>query len=167
MEKIYIPHLKKAHNHCQVIIIDDVLPDLETLTPIRGEIKVTHQGNYLQVDGKAETIITLTCDRCLKQFNHKLKLKTSEMIWLDDQGDGNDSLGLEREVPGDDLIETLHPQGHFEPDSWLYEQLCLSIPNKKICGDDCQGIKIQEQSSNVIDQRWAVLASLKEQIKHE
>ena len=49
---------------------------------MKGTLKVIHQGDYLQVKIKADTIITLTCDRCLQQYNHRLLINTEELIWL-------------------------------------------------------------------------------------
>lgn len=76
MEAIYIPQLLKAREQTQTIEVDEFLPDLETLTPVRGRISVQHRGNYLEVSAQAETIITLNCHRCLQQYNHRLKLNT-------------------------------------------------------------------------------------------
>lgn len=84
MEAIYIPQLTKAPEQTAVIEVQEFLSDLETLTPIRGLMRVQHHGNYLEVSAQAEAIITLTCHRCLQQYNHRLLLDTAEMIWLDE-----------------------------------------------------------------------------------
>ncbi|MGA1476610.1 MAG: YceD family protein, partial [Prochlorothrix sp.] len=56
-------------------------PDFETLTPVQGALRVRHCGNYLSVSVKAITIATLTCNRCLGQYNHRLQVSTEELIW--------------------------------------------------------------------------------------
>jgi uncharacterized protein len=173
MEKIYIPNLKKSLDHTLVITVDQNLPDLDTLTAVRGQIKVKHGGTYIEVSAKAETIMTLTCNRCLKQYNHRVDLKTSEIIWLDEgvnEGEKKPFADVEvtdwdTETTNEDLTEKLHPQGHFEPDIWLYEQLCLSLPSKQICGEDCEGIAIAPPPEDLIDSRWAALKALKEVFK--
>ena len=91
METIYIPHLLTKSERKEVIDFDEFIPDLETLTPVRGRLQVTHQGNYLEVKAKAETIVTLTCHRCLKQYNHRLALNSSELIWLEETANQTDS----------------------------------------------------------------------------
>lgn len=163
MEPIFIPHLLKAPNQTQVIQVEEFLPGLETLTPIRGQLRVTHQGNYLEVAGKAEAIATLTCHRCLQQYNHRLVVKTSELIWLDDTAEGESALPLEREVALEDLVETLSPQGYFDPSEWFYEQMCLVIPPRQLCDSQCQGIQATEtnHSEATVDRRWASLEILK------
>ena len=91
---------------------DQHLVDLETLTPVRGELTVTHQGTYLEVKARADTIVTLTCDRCLQAYNHRVSLSAQEMIWLEHEPDPA-TLPLEREVAVEDLFETLPPNGYF------------------------------------------------------
>lgn len=166
MEAIHIPHLTKAPEQTAVIQVQEFLPGLETLTPVRGRIQVQHHGNYLEVSGQAEAIITLTCHRCLQQYNHRLVVDTSEMIWLDEAADQPYDGPLEREVALKDLIETLPPQGYFYPSEWLYEQLCLEIPQRQVCDAQCAGIQTatQESLAQPADRRWASLEALKKQL---
>jgi uncharacterized protein len=114
------------------------------------------------VSAHAEAILTLTCHRCLQQYNYRLVIDTSEMIWLDEAADKLYDGPLEREVPLEDLIETLSPQGYFYPSEWLYEQMCLEIPQRQLCDAQCAGIQTATPSSEeVSDRRWASLEALK------
>lgn len=163
MEPIYIPQLTKAPEQTEVIQVQD-LPNLETLTPVRGHIRVTHRGNFLEVSAQAETIITLNCHRCLQQYNHRLAIATSEIIWLDEAVQPDESF-IEREVALEDLVETLPPRGYFHPNEWLYEHLCLEIPQRQLCDQDCMGIQTTlPNTSESTDQRWASLEALKKQL---
>lgn len=169
MEAIYIPQLTRAPEQTETIQVQDYLLDLETLTPVQGVMKVIHRGNYLEVSAQAEAIMTLTCDRCLQQYNQRIAVDTSELIWLqetpDDFGDE-----LEREVALEDLVESLNPQGYFKPDEWLYEQFCLAIPQRQLCDLDCRGIAVGENqppTSAGVDRRWASLETLKNHFSNE
>ena len=169
METIYIPHLLTKTERKEVIDFEEFIPDLETLTPVRGRLKVTHQGNYLEVKAKAETIVTLTCHRCLKQYNHRLVLNSSELIWLEETANQTDSSSAEIEVALEDLVENLSPGGYFSPSDWVYEQMCLELPHKQICDTECPGISLTddantESSETVSDSRWASLEALKRQL---
>ncbi|MGK7905493.1 MAG: DUF177 domain-containing protein [Hormoscilla sp.] len=165
MEPIYIPNLAKAPDRTLSLEVRDRLPGLESLTAVTGRMAVKHQQNYLEVSAVAETIITLTCDRCLQQYNHRLKVDTSELIWLDEAAILQDAdMPLEREVVLEDLVEVLHPRGYFYPDEWLYEQLCLSMPQRQLCDRKCPGIQLghdSRESQPLLDRRWAGLAGLK------
>ncbi|ASC69271.1 hypothetical protein XM38_001980 [Halomicronema hongdechloris C2206] len=168
MDAVYIPQLVRAPNQTQVISIQEYLADLETLTPVRGDVSVSHQGNYLQVSGQAETIVTLTCHRCLQNYNHRLLVETQELIWLENSQE-KVAAPLEQEVTTEDLVETLPPNGYFHPNTWLYEQLCLALPQRQLCASDCPGVSAKESSgevpsSGLADQRWSALAALKQQL---
>ena len=169
METIYIPHLLTKTDRKEVIDFEEFIPDLETLTPVRGRLQVTHQGNYLEVKATAETIVTLTCHRCLKQYNHRLALQSSELIWLEEKANQLDSSSGEFEVDFEDLVENLSPVGYFSPSDWVYEQMCLELPHKQICDTECPGISLTddantESSETFSDSRWASLEALKRQL---
>ena len=165
MDAIYIPQLTKAPEQTEVLQVNEFLPGLDTLTPVRGRIRVQHHGNYLEVSSQGEAIVTLTCHRCLQQYNHRLLLDTSEMIWLDEAEQPYEG-PLEREIALDDLIETLPPQGYFQPSEWLYEQLCLEIPQRQLCDAQCAGIHsaTANGTEKPTDRRWASLEALKKQL---
>lgn len=164
MEAIYIPQLLKNVPRQEKISLDGFIRDLATLTPIRGEMTVKHGGTFLEVKVKAETIITLKCDRCLQQYNHRLCLDTSEIIWLDKEKLDKNYLPLEGEIPLEDLHESLSTDGYFYPQLWLYEQLSLALPLRQICREQCQQPAVNSQEESVIDSRWASLADLKKQL---
>jgi uncharacterized protein len=168
LSPIYIPQLLKLPKQTDVIPVHQYLDDLETLMPIQGELRVTHQGNYLQVSASVETIVTLTCDRCLQQYNYRLPVQVSEMIWLRDEPIETTSNLLEQEVALDDLVETLSPQGYFHPDTWLYEQICLSLPFRRLCDETCPGILVSNSSdsspNHTADHRWSSLEKFRQQL---
>jgi uncharacterized protein len=167
MEPIYIPHIARAPEQTYKIPVEEPkLLDLETLTPVQGTIEVRHGGTFLEVKARAEGIMTLTCDRCLQQYNHRLGINASELIWLQEVAEEEDEPMVEREVALDDLVESLSPQGHFRPDEWLYEQFCLGIPQRQLCDRKCPGIPVDQpvEPEKAVDRRWASLESFKDQL---
>jgi uncharacterized protein len=167
MDKIYIPNLMHAPDQTETVQFSEMMPELETLTPIQGVLRVSHRGNFLEVGAKAETIITLTCDRCLQQYNYRLSISPAEIIWLDETAEAFDPILLDQDLDSDDLVESLSPQGCFEPMTWLYEQLCLELPQRKLCDAQCGGIELpqpEEPALPSVDRRWAGLESLRNQL---
>ncbi len=165
MEAIYIPHLLKSSKRTAEIIVDDTITGLNTLVPVKGSVIVRHGGNFLEVTSQAETITTLVCDRCLQHYNHRLMVNISELIWLESELQNSADIPLEREVSIEDLSETLPPNGHFDPETWLFEQLSLALPLRKVCGTNCPGANIKPTlEDNYTDSRWSSLAALKEQL---
>ena len=163
MKAIHIPQLLNAPNKTIALEIAERLPHLDTLTPVKGELSVTHRGTFLDVKAQASAIMTLECDRCLQSYNTRIQVDASEILWLEEPVQEIDD--LEKEVELEDLVESLPPQGYFKPDEWLYEQMCLAIPQKQICNADCSGIEIKNNPPAVeVDHRWAALSSLKQQL---
>ncbi len=163
MTPIYIPSLLKAPNKTEEVSFHERLPNLNTLTPVQGIVQVTHGGNFLRVQGSAEAIVTLTCDRCLNQYNHRLVSNTSEIIWLETSNTAQE-LEPERELSVDELVETLSPMGQFHPGDWIYEQLCLAIPQRQLCDSGCGGISWESSTPNPTDSRWASLEKFRENL---
>lgn len=164
MEAIYIPNLLRMPGKSEEIRVEDYIPGMETLTPVRGTIVVTHRGTYLEVKANAEAIKTLTCDRSLQQYNHRLVVDTTELIWLDVNA-GNPYQGpLEREVAVEDLTESLPPNGYFDPEVWLYEQLSLALPLRQVSEQGEQASYDYIELPPQTDSRWSSLAALKEQL---
>jgi uncharacterized protein len=161
MEPIYIPQLLTRPQQTETLDIRNSLPELPTLTPVQGTMSVTHQGQYLQVTARVETIVTLACDRCLQQYNHRLICDCSEMIWLEDTPQKVEQPGGEIEVLLENLVETLPPKGHFDPQDWLYQQLCLALPQRQLCDSKCPGLALQTEKNREVDSRWAALEALK------
>ncbi|MCP9790852.1 DUF177 domain-containing protein [Vulcanococcus limneticus Candia 3F8] len=149
--------------------IDQHLGELESLTPVRGELQAIHRGNVLEVAGLAETIVTLCCDRCLQHFNHPLAFRTKELLWL---GDAARDAGLSEDdvleagaqvldIEADALTESLDPRGDFDPAHWAFEQLSLQLPVVNRCGPECPGPNLRGSGpGEAIDPRWAALKNL-------
>lgn len=161
IEPIYIPRLLKAPGKSEQVALQTFIPGLETLTPVRGTLVVTHYGNYLEVSASAETIKTLICDRSLQQYNQRLVVDTSELIWLKTHEE--EEINKEREVSREELTETLPAQGYFDPESWLYEQFSLQMPIRQLSSESAAG-EYDYQDTPTMDQRWAALAALKEKL---
>lgn len=166
MDPIYIPRLTHLPEQTEVLEFKETISGLETLTPVQGWMQVKHCGTYLDVTAAAETIVTLACDRCLQQYNHRLAITPQEMIWLNDANQTDDLL-FDKDLESEDLVETLSPSATFDPTVWIYEQLCLELPLRRLCDSDCPGIALPTAppaGPAAIDSRWAALASLQHHI---
>jgi uncharacterized protein len=149
--------------------INQRLSELESLTPVRGQLRAVHRGNILELDGEASTIVTLCCDRCLQQFNHPLRFETHEVLWLGEQAreQGMDlesvleAGGAVIELDPDELTESMDPRADFDPEHWVFEQLNLQLPVVNRCGSDCPGPNLNAAvADEPIDPRWAALKKL-------
>ena len=171
MEPLYLPQLANRRDRTLEIVVDTTVAEFETLTPVRGKIVVKHCGTYLDVSAQTDTILTLKCDRCLQQYNHRLALNATEIIWLEPEDPEPPRAGVEIKNELEELVESLPPDGHFQPDVWLYEQLCLAVPLRQLCNRDCAGITpipsppaAQPSAPAKLDSRWGILEGLKNQL---
>jgi uncharacterized protein len=158
MDKIYIPQLAKAVDATEIIEFKESIDGLETLTPPQGVLKVKHLGSCLEIKATGWAIMTLICDRTLVQFNHRLTIDASELIWLATPI-SSDKNAKEKEIPLDELVESLPPNGYFNPAAWLYEQFCLAIPFPKIA-PDAPAVTVLSETSSTQDKRWAALSAI-------
>lgn len=149
--------------------VEGQLESLPTLTPVRGQMSAEHRGNVLSVQGELSTIVTLTCDRCLGQFNQQLDCQPSELIWLGDAPPTDSDLQESEDIAAmDGLVEALDPRGLFDPEQWVFEQLNLLLPVVNHCGKHCPGpgVPLRETAEAppqaAIDPRWDALRRLSE-----
>ena len=156
--------------------VDQHLSELQSLTPVRGSLSAVHRGNVLELAGEATTIVTLCCDRCLQQFNHSLSFSSHELLWLGEQarisgieaeallgaGGSTGEAGSMLDLEADDLCESIDPNGSFEPEHWLFEQLSLQLPLVNRCGAECPGPDLHNGAGGAIDPRWGALRNLQQ-----
>jgi uncharacterized protein len=171
MQPLHIPQLANRQDRTLEVIVDTMVPEFETLTPVRGKVVIKHGGTFLDLAAQAEAIITLKCDRCLQQYNHRLVLDTTEIIWLEEPPLEPDRRGMEIRTDPEDLVDSLSPEGHFDPTEWLYEQLNLSLPLRQLCAKDCAGIipppepdPQPSEAQQLLASRWGILANLKDRL---
>ncbi|NJK60357.1 MAG: DUF177 domain-containing protein [Oscillatoriales cyanobacterium SM2_1_8] len=164
MDRLYIPQIARAPQSTVDLAFRENLPDLETLTPVEGKMSVRHGGTFLEVRAQAKAVVTLTCDRTLVQFNHRLEVDTTETLWLVDRLP--EKYADEVELTLEELVENLPRDGYFDPGQWLYEQFCLAIPYQKIA-PDAPPFQGDRPDTPELDRRWAALAALQETLPSE
>ena len=153
--------------------VNQFIAGLESLTPARGQLSAYHHSGVLEVEGSVETIVNLRCDRCLNLFNLALRAEAHELLELAVTGAGTGQGGTlphptrplaptELTPTGDDLDDRLDPEGDFDPERWLFEQLSLRLPLVNRCGPECPGPATWSSKEGVGDPRWAALRNLKE-----
>ena len=133
--------------------VEQHLDELQSLDPVVGWVHVQHRGEDLWVQGEARTRVELDCDRCLNPYPQSLAASAEEAIALDN-GEGSAAL---------DVID---PNGSFDPSQWLYEQLSLQLPLKRLCDLNCPGLlppqpRAAAPASVSSDPRWTALQQLK------
>ena len=143
--------------------VEQQLSELDSIGPVKGWLKALHRGDDLWLEAEATATVELICDRCLKSYPQPLEAQVNESISL--QSGGPDA-ELEELDGAEAPLETLDPNGRFDPEHWLFEQLNLQLPLKRLCSPDCPGLLPEQEispapSTEVVDPRWAQLQQLK------
>jgi uncharacterized protein len=103
------------------------LADLE-VDFLRGALQVIRVQGGLLVQGTVESLLELTCVRCLEPFDLSLVLELEEIFRLPGAGRRPDGAYM----VGDDGWLDLAPL--------LREQAWVAIPMKPLCRPDCEGL---------------------------
>ncbi|MEO1134641.1 MAG: YceD family protein [Cyanobacteria bacterium J06639_1] len=161
LRPIRLPELLQAPNRSREVEFRQIVPDFPSLTPVEGTVTVEHRGTFLIACARVKTIVTLACHRCLQNYNEKVQHEFEEILWLEAEPE---EYADELEVATEDLVERINPDGSFDVENWLYQQLWLAMPQQQLCSEDCQGLTVEQDASDRVDSRWAKLQNLREQL---
>lgn len=123
---------KRVVGNASVVLKDGY--DLEFL-PGEGvdwSLKMRRIAGAVEVSGTVSGSITLTCYRCLKGFGFPLSVQLREsVLWLN-EGDIK---------PGDERTdEYMVNVGILDLAPMLRDAICLALPSRRICGEQCKGL---------------------------
>lgn len=177
LRPIALPQLLQRGGELE-LTVHQRLSELEHAEPVQGWIRLRHDGSTLVVEGEASTTLGCRCDRCLSSFQLPLRARAHERLALDPGGsqagdggppealilsgwlEGDGSLDLRASI-GEEPEERLDPQGVFDPEHWLFEQLSLRLPLVNRCGAECPGPATWSSDPGSGDPRWAALGRLR------
>jgi uncharacterized protein len=137
--KVAFTDISKAGNRYS--INDDTwFPETEfrRIAPVSAELALNRKGDSrVEVQGFLSSKVQLVCDRCLGgydfavdvKFHLVLEVATEESWQIKD---------LECSSTDLDIIQLVEPEVDFG--DILRQQLYLSLPDKRICSEDCKGL---------------------------
>jgi uncharacterized protein len=131
---------------------------LQTSEPVQGHLHVWIEGPLLVVEGEARATVSLCCDRCLQIYDQPLQVASQERIGL---GGTPEDLEAALDFDAGGVVEQLDPQGSFDPERWIFEQLSLQLPLVNRCGPGCPGPASWGGGEAPGDPRWAALKQLR------
>ncbi|HCP47007.1 MAG TPA: hypothetical protein DIU15_13255 [Deltaproteobacteria bacterium] len=132
----------------------------------RVQLEVSPQ--RVDVDGQITGVVTQTCSRCAEDFAQKLDRNFRQLLLREQAPSSNEEGEVELQRGDLDREELLGTE--LDVLAILAEELQLALPVKPLCKDDCKGIcsrcgaLLNHEECHCepeIDERWAVLASLK------
>jgi len=145
---------------------------VELVDPVAGEVRLTHSGRSIIVQGHLETSLAEQCSRCLRPA------KAHVMVDLEEEA--LPSINLESGAPSAEEggAEVLRLSDHHELDlePVIRDAVSLAEPIAPLCRPDCPGLcevcgldlidhPGHQHADTDIDPRLAALAGIREQLQ--
>ena len=132
--KILIDDIENAPNKCLEVDFDEVIEDIPSKEPVKAHLKIKSLGDFIEITGNVKANLTLECDLCLKEFEYKLDENIDEMFAKNTL---QEEYGQETEIKDGQFVTDLEGENEIDIYDLLYQSVILNIPNKKVCGINC------------------------------
>ena len=154
--KISIEELENTDEKSINFHFEDYIDDLNSEGPIVSDLKITSLGDFIEITGSVECILKLECDLCLKEFDYELKFNLDEMYAKNSL---LEEYGQETELKSGQFVTDLNGETEIDIYDLLYQSVILNLPNKKVCGINCNGDKFLKEE-NLSDPRMDVFKNI-------
>lgn len=136
------------------IVFDEVINELDNNIPVKANLTVKDLGNRIIIQGDLNTDINLQCDRCLGSFKYHVDAKINETFL---KGSLETSSKKEVELTENSFLEELNGDDKINLTDFIYQEVVLNIPNKKLCSSSCDADGyFSDSEEKPIDPRLAV-----------
>ena len=136
---------------------DDSIKELENCN-LKADLEFKNMGEFIEVLGNVKGQITLECDRCLNKFVHNLDFDINETYAKNSLYDEYSS---ELELTSGQFITDLNGEDEIDVYDLLYQSVILALPNKKVCGINCnEGFFVSEEDYKIHDGRMDVFKNI-------
>ena len=140
---------------------NDKIEEIDSLSPICAELDISSLGDFIRVSGNVKGILNLQCDLCLKNFDYNLSFDLDEMFA---KGALLEEYGKETEIKDGQFVTDMNGQNEIDIYDLLYQSVILNLPNKKVCGINCNGSEFF-QKEEISDSRMDVFKNIQIQPK--
>ena len=155
--KISIEELENSSSKTLEFHFEDKIEGLNCVTPISSDLEIKSLGEFIEVTGNVKGIVKLECDLCLKEFDYELDFFIDEMFAKDKL---LEDYGQEFELKDGQFVTNLDGADEIDIYDLLYQSVILNLPNKKVCGINCNGDKFLKEE-NLSDPRLDVFKNIK------
>ena len=157
MHKILIEDIELEPNKTLHYSFDDCIEELDC--NLEAELDLKSLGDFIEVSGHAEGKIKLVCDRCLNEFIQNLDIDIEETFAKHSL---QTEYGQDFELKSGQFITDLNGEKEIDIYDLLYQSVILSLPNKKVCGINCnEGMFVSDENIEVHDDRMDIFKTIK------
>ena len=157
MYKISIDDIENDKNKTVHVDFEDRIPEINA--DINASLDLLSLGEFIEVKGNVKGSVKLECDLCLKEYDYKLDFTLDEMYAKTSLFDEQKQ---ETELKSGQFITDLNGDNEIDVYDLLYQSVILQLPNKKVCGINCNGNNFVKDTDEFIqDERMAVFKNIK------
>lgn len=157
MTKILIEDIEKESDKTLAYEFEFYIEELDS--DVFADLEFKSLGEFIEVVGNVNGKIKLTCDRCLNEFDYDLDIKIQETYAKHSL---QDEYSQEFELQRGQFVTDLNGEKEIDVYDLLYQSVILNLPNKKVCGINCnEGMFVSDEDINIHDDRMDVFKSIK------
>lgn len=159
INKILIDDIENATEKFIEVDFEDIIEDIPSKSPVKAHLKLKSLGDFIEVAGYVQADLILECDLCLKEFEYKIDEEINETYA---KGKLKEEYGQETELKDGQFVTDLEGSDEIDIYDLLYQSVILNIPNKKVCGINCNRDVFQTDEEFVEeDPRMEVFKNIK------
>lgn len=155
--KISIDDLENSVNKTISYHFEDKIDGINSNGQICADLELKSLGDFIEVKGNVKGILNLECDLCLKEFEYQIDFDIDEMYAKNAL---MEDYGQETELKEGQFITDLNGENEIDIYDLLYQSVILNIPNKKVCGINCNEDKFMKEE-DLSDPRLEVFKNIK------
>lgn len=157
MNKILIEDIEHEPGKILQYEFDEYMEEFKS--NIQADLEFKSLGEFIEVTGSAKGNIKLTCDRCLSEYDYPLNIKINETFAKHSL---QDEYSQELELSRGQFITDLNGEKEIDVYDLLYQSVILALPNKKVCGINCnEGMFVSDEDFKIHDTRMDIFKTIK------
>ena len=133
------------------------IKDINSDEPLEADLTLQSLGEFIEVRGNLKGILNLTCDVCLNEFKYNLNVKIDEMYAKKALAE---DYAQETELKEGQFITDLNGAQEIDIYDLLYQSVILDLPNKKVCGINCNGKEFPKEE-DLTDPRLEIFKNIR------
>ncbi len=129
-------HFHWDQNRLRQYLLPDDPFEIKLVRPVNVDLEIYKRPDHIRIIGAIESILRLTCHRCLDDFEWPLREQVDVFLVEDKKSPEEE----EKELETDELEYEFFDGENIELDQLVIEQIFLALPYKILCSDSCEGL---------------------------
>ena len=154
---VTIDEIENSANKTVCYDFSSKIKDFDSDGDISASLELKSIGDFIEVCGNVKGILNLECDLCLKPFKYNLDFNIDELFAKHSL---YNDYSQEIELKEGQFVTDLNGAGEIDIYDLLYQSVILNLPNKKVCGINCNGNDFLREEE-MLDPRMEVFKNIK------